>query len=289
MQFVPGVLTAASSTQQSVPVVFDVPRSGTWYPCDFRPAASFRDVHQSVSMYVGDLYRDVVTQGATLLCALFPNSYIDANRHETDIDPDLLADDWTGPVPLAPTIKSKLGIGLIHSMVTGRRPLYDHKLTAAEVQQRINRYYLPYHGALAGLIERNHTIFGVSYHVSCHSMASIGGTSALDAAKSRSAFDVGDLKGASCDRDFSDVVQQTLRSHGFNVTSNVHYAGAEAVHRHSRVSERRHSLQIEMNRALYMDEKAFTPLPGFAQMQAVLTELAKVVGAYAMQNSRTGS
>lgn len=289
MLFVPGVLTAVSPTLQPAPVVFDVPRSGTWYPCDFRPDASFRDVHQSVSMYVGDLYRDVVKQGATLLCALFPNTYIDANRHETDVDLDLLADEWTGPVPLAPTVKSKLGIGLIHSMVTGRRPLYRHKLTSADVQNRIDKYFLPYHSTLAELVAGNHAAFGVSYHISCHSMASIGGTSTLDAGKLRSDFDIGDLNGASCDSEFSDLVQQTLRSHGFNVTANVHYAGAESIRRHSKVADGRYSLQIEINRALYMNEQDFTLLPRSADIQTVVTELAKTIGDYGKHKSRAGS
>ena len=213
-------------------------------------------------------------------------TYIDANRHESDIDPDLLADAWTGPAPLAPTVKSQLGIGLIHSLVAGRRPLYSHKLTSVDVQQRIDKYFLPYHGTLAEVISRNHATFGVSYHVSCHSMASVGGTSTLDAGKLRSDFDIGDLNGVSCEPEFSELVLTTLRSYGFKVTSNVHYAGAEAVRRHSKVSDGCHSLQIEMNRALYMNERDFTPLPKYKEMQTVLAELAKMVGDYARQKSR---
>jgi N-formylglutamate deformylase len=285
MHIVSGVLTTSPPSLPAAPVVFDVPRSGTCYPCDFRPDASFEDVHRSVSMYVGELYRDVGRHGATLLCALFPNTYIDANRHESDVDPELLSDPWTGSMPLAPTVKSKLGIGLIHSLVTGRKPMYARRLTSAEVQRRINTFFLPYHNELSDLIARHHDKFGVSYHVSCHSMASIGGTSTLDAGKPRSDFDIGDLNGASCDPEFSELVVNRLRSHGYKVTSNVHYAGAEAIRRHSAVSEARHSLQIEMNRALYMNEDDFTPLTKFAEIQTVLADLAMTICDYGRQKS----
>lgn len=280
MHLVPGVLTRIEPSGEACPLVFDVPRSGTCYPCSFRPDATFQDVHRSVSMYVDELYAGVGQHGTTLLCALFPNTFVDANRHESDIDPGILADEWTGTYPLAPTVKSSLGIGLIHTLVSGRRPLYQHKLTSREIEDRVSRYFMPYHGELAGIIASQRETFGVSYHVSCHSMASVGGTSTLDAGKPRSDFDIGDLEGQSCDPEFSEIVVQVLRSYGYDVTLNVHYAGAECVRRHSDIRAGRHSLQIEINRKLYMDEDAFTPTSGFDDVRAVLTRLAAELHDY---------
>jgi N-formylglutamate amidohydrolase len=112
-KYVPGVLVRRWPETGDVPVVFDIPRSGTTYPCEFRPSAPFLALHQSVSMHVEKLYEGVVDAGAHWLYALFPNTFIDANRHEADIDPELLDGPW--PHPLQTTQKSRLGIGLIHS------------------------------------------------------------------------------------------------------------------------------------------------------------------------------
>lgn len=274
---VPGVMLRRDPASPA-PVVFDVCRSGTWYPGDFKPSATFQEVHRSTSMYLGDLYDVVPTQGATLLYALFPNAYIDANRHETDVDPDLLADEWAGPGTLNPTVKSKLGIGLIHSLA-GNSPLYSEKLTAADVRQRIENYYLPYHNELARIIDANHAAKKISYHISCHSMASIGGRSTLDAGSPRSEIDIGDLNGKSCGPELTALVAKTFSDAGYQVTSNFHYAGAECVTRHGRPADGRHSLQIEINRKLYMDEQSLTKNEGFGKIQAVIAELARVLAA----------
>ena len=280
MHLLPGVLLRRDPVSGTAPVVFDVPRSGTWYPNDFQPDAAFLDVHRGVSMYLGELYDVVPEHGATLLYALFPNAYIDANRHETDVDPALLADAWQGPGVLNPTVKSQLGIGLIHSLA-GEHPLYQHKLSAADVRQRIENYFLPYHGELARLVAAQHAASGVSYHVSCHSMASVGGRSTLDAGSARSDIDIGDLNGASCAPEFSELVAATFREAGYRVTSNFHYAGAESVRRHSDPAAGRHSLQIEINRKLYMDEASFTKNAGFSELQTVIAKLARRLSDYA--------
>lgn len=286
MFHIPGVLTRIDPVTEPVPVVFDVPRSGTWYPCEFRTEVSFDDLHRSVSMHLPDLYQGVPQYGAQLLVAHFPNAFIDANRNETDIDPSLLADDWKGALPLNPTVKSELGIGLIHSVAgqTGT-PLYDYKLTSAEIQSRIDQYFLPYHDELARIIQEGNDRHKVSYHISCHSMASIGGSSTLDKGQPRTDFDIGDLNGQSCEPEFAELVVKTLKSFGFNVTSNFHYAGAEAVRRHSRVSERKHSLQIEINRKLYMNEQDFSKSADFADIQKVLAKLADEIRLYALAQS----
>jgi N-formylglutamate deformylase len=285
MHLLPGVLLRRDPAADVAPVVFDVPRSGTWYPCDFRPDAPFQDVHRSVSMHLGELYDVVPASGATLLYALFPNAYADANRHETDVDPELLADEWQGPGVLAPTVKSKLGIGLIHSLA-GDGPLYQRKLAAADIRNRIENYFLPYHDELARIIAAHRAAAGVSYHVSCHSMASIGGRSTLDRGEQRSDFDIGDLNGASCDPEFSELVVSTLRGFGYKVTANFHYAGAECIRRHSDPAAGRHSLQIELNRKLYMNEAEFTKTGGFAEVQTAIVTLAGAIRDYATAKRR---
>jgi N-formylglutamate amidohydrolase len=284
MHLLPGVLMRRDPAAAPAPLVFDIPRSGTWYPREFRPTAGFDAVHQGVSMYVDELYQGVVDAGATWLFALFPNSYIDANRHEADIDPALLDGEWPGV--LQTTDKSRLGIGLIHSKCgpTGL-PMYSGKLSIADVQERIDGYYWPYHHELARLLAEHRARAGIAYHVSCHSMASVGGASTVDHGSPRSDFDIGTRHGVSCEPEFAELVLTTLRGFGYQVTSNFHYAGAESVAKHAAPERGIHSLQIELKRGLYMNEKTFARNEGFAKVQADLGKLAATLADYARSRS----
>jgi N-formylglutamate amidohydrolase len=236
-------------------------------------------------MYLEELYKGAPGSGATLLFACFPNAFIDANRHELDIDPDLIEGQW--PEPLQPTIKSKLGIGLIHSKCgTGDIPLHSGKLTVADVKDRLDAYYWPYHNELSRLLEERHKAHGVAYHISCHSMASIGGKATVDAGSQRSQVDIGDRNGASCEPGFVDVVKRTMERLGYEVTVNRHYAGAESVRKHADPANGYHSLQIELNRSLYMNEELFTKGAGFEKLSDHLGQLAQEIAGYSLDRSR---
>jgi N-formylglutamate deformylase len=280
MKILPGVLIRQDPVANAAPLLFEIPRSGTWYPCDFQPIGSFEALHRSVSMYVEQLYQGASEHGATWLFALFPNSYIDANRHQTDFAPEQIDGPWDGP--LQPTIKTTLGIGLIHS-VSGRDriPLYDGPLRTADVRNRIENYYSPYHQEVARILAQHRQQAGIGYHVSCHSMASIGGASTLDQGAPRSDFDIGDLNGVSCEPGFTDIAVSTLRGFGYRVTTNFHYAGAECVRKHSAPEKGIHSLQIELKRGLYMDEASFNKNDGFAKVKHDLDRLSAVLADYA--------
>lgn len=280
LKCIPGVFRRHDPVGAASPVVFDMPRSGCDYPQRFRSPAPFDAVHRSVSMYLDDLYALAPDAGANLLFACFPNAFIDANRHELDIDPDLIDGAW--PEVLQPTIKSKLGIGLIHSVCgTGDTPLHDGKLSVEDVKDRIDTYYWPFHNELAGMLRGHRERFGLAYQISCHSMASIGGQATVDAGAPRSQVDIGDLNGRSCEPGFVDVVKRKMEDLGYEVTVNRHYAGAEAIRKHSDPGNGIHSLQIELNRGLYMDEDSFRKGPGYGQLRADLGDLAQTVAAYA--------
>src|SRR5512145_1116536 len=140
---VPGVLRRHDPTGASLPLVFDSPHSGTDYPGDFGYAAPHDILRTAEDTHVAVLFAAAPANGAVLLEALFPRSYIDTNRDLSDIDPSLLADRWPGD--LAPGAKSALGLGLIRRLAQPGIPVYDRKLPAAEIQARIDRCYVPYH------------------------------------------------------------------------------------------------------------------------------------------------
>lgn len=270
------VLAVDEPASSGVPLVFDSPHSGTAMPEDSNHVAGPADLATAVDHYVHELFGTAPDHGAALLHALFPRTYIDANRAASDIDPALIDGPWPGP--LAPSEKSASGFGLIRRLVLPDVPMYDRRLSVAEVQARIDRYYAPYHAALTTLLDARHTRFGAVFHVDCHSMKEYGNAMNTDAGQRRADMVLGDRKGTTCDPAMTAMVADFLKGRGYSVAINEPYQGAELVRRYGRPDENRHSLQIELNRALYLDEATFTRSPGFT---ALKTDLDALIGALA--------
>lgn len=282
MEHVPGVLTMVPPRGRAVPLVVEAPRSGREYPNEFRAACSFTVLHAYVSMYVEEIYGGAPDAGATLLWANFPNSWIDANRHLEDIDPELLAEPWPGPIN--PGDKSlRLGTGLIHKWGKDDTPLYDRKLTVAEVRHRIENYYKPYHEKLAAIIDRNVATHGASWHLSCHCMATIGPRFSHDRGLPRKDFCVSDRHGETSDPEFLHATVEAFKAEGFTVSINDPFVGQESVRRHSRPKERRNSLQLEMIKGLYMNEETFEKNDRFDDVRAGVGRVLARIADYCRQ------
>jgi N-formylglutamate amidohydrolase len=262
----------------AIPLVLDSPHSGTLYPTDFEHAAPRELVRQAEDTYVAELYAAAPSLGATLIEALFPRAYIDPNRHLSDIDPLLLADEWHEPI--TPSRKSELGIGLVWRLARGGVPMYARKLSAAEVRRRIAECYEPYHAAVANALDEAHRAFGVAWHINCHSMPAVGDALSDDPGRPRADFVLGDRDGSACESEFTAFVAATLERMHYSVAINDPYKGVELVRKHGRPAERRHSLQIEVNRKLYMDEATLTKNEGFARLKANLGTLLQALAGF---------
>ena len=262
----------------AIPLVLDSPHSGTVYPDDFEHAAPRALVRQAEDTYVAELYAMAPAMGATLIEALFPRAYIDPNRHLSDIDPLLLADEWSDPI--TPSRKSELGIGLVWRLARGGVPMYARKLSAAEVRRRISQYYHPYHAAVATAIDGTHRAFGAVWHINCHSMPAVGDAMSDDPGRPRADFVLGDRDGSTCESEFTAFVAATLKGMDYSVAINDPYKGVELVRRHGRPAERRHSLQIEVNRKLYMDEATLNKNEGFARLRTNLGRLLEALAGF---------
>lgn len=270
------VLVRNDPVGRRLPVLFDSPHSGICYPADFVVSCPLLLLRQAEDTYVDELYAAVPEFGGTLLCALFPRSCIDVNRAIDDIDAGLLDGAW--PEPLRPTEKSAVGMGLIRTMCRPGLPLYDGKLPVAEVQSRIDRFYRPYHFQIATVLDGLAARFGAVWHINCHSMpSSIGG----GAAGVLPDFVIGDRDGTSSEPGFVAFVCNMLESMGYTVGLNHPYKGVELVTRYSNPSRGRHSIQLEVNRRLYMDEETLEKHEGFVRLQRHLGMLARGVSAYA--------
>ncbi|MEK9755175.1 MAG: N-formylglutamate amidohydrolase, partial [Rhodospirillaceae bacterium] len=184
-----------------------------------------------------------------------------------------------------PTAKSQTGKGLIWTKLHGTQPLYDRKLTADEVRGRIERYWVPYHAAVADAYGELHGRFGCVYHIDCHSMRAEGNAYDPDGEVARPDFVVSDHDGKSCAPEFIDLVVAHLRGGGYDVSVNDPYKGAELTRRYSDPTEGRHSLQIEINRRLYMNEMTIEKSADYDSLKDHLSGLARAVCAYARSKS----
>ena len=211
----------------------------------------------------------MVDHGATLIAADFPRAFIDVNRSPDDIDPKMLDAPWPGDPN--PSVRSERGIGLIRRLVGPGQPIYDRPLLVAEVRARLDEHYHPYHEHLDRTLAALRRRFGRVYHVNCHSMKSVGNATTPDGPTRRVDVVIGDLHGTSCRPDFSRLVVDAFAGRGYSVAVNKPYAGAHILERHGNPAAATHSLQIELNRALYMDECRIEPAPSMRQQTDNLT------------------
>jgi N-formylglutamate deformylase len=269
-------------TGAEIPLVLDSPHSGTDYPDDFRPAVSRELLRQAEDSFVDELYAAGPSLGATLIAARFPRSYIDPNRSLLDIDTSLLDAPWPGPA--AASRKTELGIGLIWRVLDTGEPIYARRLSVAEVRERIVRYHQPYQRAVRDAIDRVHGHFGAVFHLNLHSMPAVSSSISEEGpGKSRADFVLGDRDGTTCEPEFTRLVAESLRAMGYNVKINDPYKGVELVRAFSEPKAQRHSLQIEVNRRIYMDERTREKTAGFARLQADLGRMLAAVAAHATE------
>jgi N-formylglutamate deformylase len=272
--------------QGALPIVIDSPHSGTVYPADFGYSAPFELLRRGEDLYVDRLYANAPQHGATFLAASFPRAYIDPNRLLADIDEALLDAPWPGDVATGP--KTKLGIGLIWRLL-GEVPVYSRKLSVAEVQQRIERCYQPYHAALDQAIEGAYRQFGAVWHLNVHSMPDDSYARLKLPDKPLADFVLGDLDGRTAGEPLMALIEGVLRDHGYSVARNDPFKGVEIIARNGRPAERRHSLQIEVKRSCYADVVRHEPNDGFERVQQALDAMMAALAAHARRECRLGA
>ncbi len=265
-----------------LPVIFDSPHSGTHIPDDFGHICTETELHQTADHHVDALFSHVTDYGGSLLKAHISRAYIDLNRAIDDIDPCLLETDWPHSANINPTERSDAGIGLIRRLLKPGQPVYDRPLSEAEIKARIEGYYKPYHAALKGLIDEAHYNFGQVWHINCHSMPSASAKPrraiGLIGNQPKSAdFVLGDRDGTSCAPAFTHAIRDFLIGLGYAVTLNDPFKGVELVSAYSSPDRGRHSLQIEINKALYMDEETGEKNRNYTTLQSDLESLTAFI------------
>jgi len=258
------------------PLVLDSPHSGHDFPADFDAIVGEAQLREAEDCYVDELYAAAHELGVPLLAATFPRTYLDANRHAADIDLELIEGPWPGEY--RPSGKARIGKSLVWRTLEDGRPIYGRKLSPDVVQRRIERFHAPYHRSLQKLLETTKKNFGKVYHINCHSMRSVAGKQSEEGdGNVRADFVLGDRDGTTCDPAFTGLVRRTLVGMGYRVAINDPYKGVELVRAYSDPKAGRHSLQIEINKRLYMDEATLQKNSGFSLLQRNLGELLRTI------------
>lgn len=256
------------------PVVVDSPHSGTDYPADFGFACQLAALRQAEDTHVEKLWSFVPALGQTLLHARFPRTYLDVNRAADEVDPALLADPADDAS--ATTTKLRLGMGLLWSRTLAGASVYDRRLTRAEVAGRVARCWVPYHEALAAAIDGAVLRHGWCLHLDVHAMPSDPALYARECPGWQPPdFVLGDLDGSSAEPALATLMADWLRAQGFRVDVNYPFRGAELLRRHGAPARRRHSVQVEVSKALYMDERTLAPHAGLVAVRETLSRLLR--------------
>ena len=261
-------------------LVLDSPHSGVEYPDDFNHACDMRALRQAEDTHVEKLYDFAPAMGVAWIEALFPRAYLDANRNWTEIDESMLDAPWPDEIVSDAKAlgKVRLGKGLIWRCTDDGVPIYARKLPVSEVQSRIERCWQPYHAAVAQAIEDAHSRHGFSIHINCHSMPAVAGQFSTDfPGLVHADFVIGDRDGTTASPALSRKVCSHLESLGFNVSYNHPYKGVELVRRYGDPARQRHSIQIEINRKLYMNEETLQLTPAHEELKASLRSLARML------------
>jgi N-formylglutamate amidohydrolase len=267
-------LASATDASPPTPLVFASPHSGRLYPADMMAAAALdsQSIRRSEDAYVDDLIGRAPELGAALISARYARAYIDLNREAFELDPSMFADELP-EFARARTARVAAGLGAIARVVSEGQEIYARKLTFAEARVRIESAHKPYHAALARLLADAQAAHGFAILIDWHSMPA---AAARSAGRDRPCDMVlGDRFGAACAGLLTARVERELESLGYRVARNTPYAGGYTTEHYGRPSRRIHALQIEINRALYLDEANLTPTAGFDRLKEHLEVLTR--------------
>jgi N-formylglutamate deformylase len=258
-------------------VLFNSPHSGCVYPRSFLASSrlDLATLRRSEDSFVDELVAGVVARGYPLMRAHFPRCYVDVNREPYELDPRM----FVGRLPSFANTRSMRvagGLGTVARVVGDAQEIYDQRISVDDALRRIESLYKPYHRALRKLFARLHRDFSAAVLIDCHSMpSSTGGKDE----RPRADMVLGDRYGTSCVGAVSETMEATLRTLGYRVSRNKPYAGGFITEHYGNPASGLHAIQLEINRALYMDEKRYQRRDSFAAVARDIETLADRLAA----------
>ncbi len=260
---------------RSTSVIFASPHSGRLYPDDFleRAVLDAAEIRSSEDAFVDELFACAPEHGAPLLSAGVPRAYVDLNRAPEELDPALI--DGVRRSAHNPRIAS--GLGVIPRVVANGRAIYAGKLTLAEAHRRLSTCWRPYHDQLQTLIDESHRTFGEAILIDCHSMPHEALDNVMHPGAARPDVVIGDRFGAAAAARIVERIEAALTGAGLRVVRNMPFAGAYVAQHYGRPSRRQHAVQIEIDRALYMDEGTIERSADFPAFRALMDDVVRQI------------
>jgi N-formylglutamate amidohydrolase len=266
------------------PVLLNSPHSGNIYPHDFLTFSrlDMATLRRSEDSFVDELALGVVQRGYPLMRAHFPRCYVDVNREPYELDPRM----FEGRLPSFANTRSMRvagGLGTVARVVGDAQEIYSQRIPVDDAIRRIEGLYKPYHRALRRLFTRIHRDFGAAVLIDCHSMPSAAGSKDE---RPRADVVLGDRYGTSCVPAVAETIESVLRGMGYTVSRNKPYAGGFITEHYGNPAAGLHAMQLELNRALYMDERRYERSASFGRLAADLETLADQVAAIPLEELR---
>lgn len=272
--------TLIEPLHRTSPLIFSSPHSGRRYPTELLADArvGLISLRRTEDAYVDELFAGAAAHGAALLTATFARAYVDLNRDAAELDPEMFDERPPASVHTS-SARVQAGLGAIPRISGDGQAIYRRKLSLHEAARRIDAVHRPYHAALENLLTQTKTQFGCAVLIDCHSMPS--------SARGAHAPDIvlGDRFGASCHPSVTALAEATLRRLGYRVARNAPFAGGHTTQTYGRPAQRVHALQIEINRALYVDERTLERTHGHTRVRADMSRLAEALAAAALHKS----
>jgi N-formylglutamate amidohydrolase len=260
--------------RRTTALVFSSPHSGRRYPLAFLDSAraGLPALRRSEDAYVDELFAGVAQHGAPVLSATIARAFVDLNRDEGELDPDMFH-GYARPRSVAASPRVQAGLGVIPRVAGDGQDIYRGRIAFEEAERRLAQVHRPYHALLAQLVAESLAQFGCAVLIDCHSMPSNArGPQNPDIV-------LGDRFGAACHPAVTGLTEATLRRLGYKVARNAPFAGGHTTQTYGRPSRRVHALQIEINRSLYLDERTLERTAGFTRVRADMARLAEALAA----------
>lgn len=261
-----------TKTPPKYPLVVSVPHSGQVFPQEFFSMTNLTDfdLRHNEDLFVDELVRDISKIGVPVLSMNISRAFIDVNRDVVELDPKMFFDYPENKIAIENN-RCRYGLGLIHRINAENRPIYRHPLSYKEVQERIKNVYNVYHKRLSQLISASLKSFGYCFVLDCHSMPSkicsiMGDDSSIQ-------FCLGDLFSQSCPKTYTDFFKNALEAENYSVSENIPYSGAYITFNYCQPRQKVHTLQLEINRELYADEKKLKKNDNFQTLKENLAEI----------------
>jgi N-formylglutamate amidohydrolase len=256
-----------------LPVLLSVPHSGREYP------AALIDLARGGTVALQSLEDPLVDRvawralaaGCGAVVAQTPRAAIDCNRAEDELDPSIISGVPRGPL----SARTRGGLGVVPARTQAHGTLWRRPISLAELERRLDQAHRPYHQAVSDALDALVARFGCALLLDCHSMpppgAGIGDVV------------IGDRRGRTAAHWLSHEALAITRAAGFAAGLNDPFAGGYVIARHARPGRGVHGLQIELNRAAYLDPALRSPGPGFDRAAVLLERLAVELGEALLQ------